>query len=129
MKSKMIAIGMILMGLLVWTGGTAWARDNRGQRQRQEVNRYQNHDRQRQHRINKDYRAHKWDRHGHQKHFKCSRKHYRRHAPPAKHHYRRHYRPRYHHGAHQNHGHDGFRLGCSVWEPGMAFNFMVSGRD
>jgi hypothetical protein len=160
MKSRMTAILLILLGLLVWTGSTAWARDHRGKRQGEGFKTHQNYGKNRYHRPEKwdrqanryhrshehhhyrrpgppakhrhwkHHRAQKWHRYSHPGRFKRHHKAYKpyRHRHPAKHHFRNH-RPYRHHGGYKGHGHDVFRLGVSVWQPGMSFGFMVSDRD
>lgn len=131
MKSKMTAVLLILLGLVVWTSSSAWARDHRDKRQGEGFKTHQHYGK------NQHYRPEKWDRQGYHRHIKKHHKafrHYRyRHGHPAKHyyHYRKQPRPDRHHGAYKGHqhGHDVLNLGVSIWQPGMSFGFMVSDWD
>lgn len=86
MKSKITAILLILLGLVVWTGSTAWARDHRGQRQGEGFKTHHNYGK------NRHQRTEKWDRHANRYHRNPDRHHYRHPGPPAKHRHWKHHR-------------------------------------
>lgn len=126
MKTKMLTITMILTVLIMWTGGSAWAKNNRGPKHRQEVKAHKNHDKRvgqrhenRSHRADKyqvrrpDHRHGKWNGPAH--------RYQNRHHQPR----RPVYRHRDHHHKHHN---SGFLFGLSIYEPGQAFSIVLGDR-